>query len=310
MAATEAVPGVAPAPRDNQDPAVPRLARGLVERPRLFGLLDRAAAGPVTLVCASAGSGKSMLVSSWLRSAQRASAVAWVDVDRDETDATRFWGAVVGALQRSGALPPDDPLASLVPSPSAHHPEVLRAVLDGLARLTQTLVLVIEDVHQLRSDEALHGLEQLLERMPANLRVVLISRRDPALGLHRLRVSGELAEIRAAELEFTADEAGELLSAAGLAIEPGAVTRLHERTEGWAAGLRLAAMSLSRHTDPERFVTEFSGSERTVADYLLGEVLASLPPEVRHLMLCTCILERVSGPLADLLTGRTDGARL
>ena len=251
-----------------------------------------------------------MLVSSWLRGAPRAPAVAWVDVDRDESDATRFWGAVVAALQRSGALPPDDPLASLVPSPSAHHPEVLRAVLEGLARLTQTLVLVIEDVHQLRSDEALGGMEQLLERMPANLRVVLLSRRDPALGLHRLRLSGELAEIRAAELEFTADEAGELLSAAGVAIEPGAVDRLHERTEGWAAGLRLAAMSLSRHADPERFVTEFSGSERTVADYLVGEVLASLPPDVRHLLLHTCILERVSGPLADLLTGRSDGARL
>jgi LuxR family maltose regulon positive regulatory protein len=183
-------------------------------------------------------------------------------------------------------------------------------VLDGLDRLSTEMVLVIEDVHQLRSDEALRGLEQLLARTPANLRVVLLSRRDPALGLHRLRLSGELAEIRAADLEFTAEEAGELLAAAGVAIDPGALGRLHERTEGWAAGLRLAAMSLARHTDPERFVAEFSGSERTVADYLLGEVLASLRPEVRDLLLRTCILERVSGPLADLLTGRSDGARL
>jgi LuxR family maltose regulon positive regulatory protein len=117
-------------------------------------------------------------------------------------------------------------------------------------------------------------------------------------------------EIRAADLGFTAEEAGELMAAAGISVATDDVARLHERTEGWAAGLRLAAMSLARHDAPDRFVAEFSGSERTVADYLLGEVLASQPAEVRHLLLRTCILERVNGPLADLLTGRSDGARM
>ena len=145
---------------------------------------------------------------------------------------------------------------------------------------------------------------------PAQLRTFVVSRRDPKLGLHRLRLAGELVEIRGADLDFTAEEAGELMAAAGVSVGAGDVGRLHRRTEGWAAGLRLAAMSLARHDAPDRFVAEFSGSERTVADYLLGEVLASQPPEVRTLLLRTCILERVTGPLADLLTGRDDGARL
>jgi LuxR family maltose regulon positive regulatory protein len=289
---------------------VPRLVAGLVERPRLFALLDRALDGPVTLVCAPAGSGKTMLVSSWLRHQRPAASVAWVYVDRGEADATRFWTAALDALRHSGAVAADDPLATLVPSPSAHHPELVEAVLEWLGRLSYPVVLVVEDLHQLCSAEALAGLEEVLARAPADLHVILLSRRDPALGLHRLRLSGELTEIRAADLEFTADEAAALLAAAGVAVQGDDVVRLRGRTEGWAAGLRLAAMSLARHPEPERFVAEFSGSERTVADYLLSEVLASLPPEVRRLLLRTCILERVSGPLADLLTGRGDGTRL
>jgi LuxR family maltose regulon positive regulatory protein len=125
-----------------------------------------------------------------------------------------------------------------------------------------------------------------------------------------MRLSGELTEIRAADLGFTVDEAGELMADASVPLDTGDLARLHERTEGWAAGLRLAAMSLARHDAPHRFVTEFSGSERTVAEYLMGEVLASQVPEVRDLLLRTCILERVNGPLADLLSGRSDGTRL
>ena len=290
--------------------AVPRVVAGLVERPRLFEVLDRGAAGPVTLVCAPAGSGKTTLLSSWLRDAEPPGAVAWVSVERDETDATRFWGMVTDALRGTGAVAPNDPLATLAPAPLAGQEEFLQRLIDGLGRLSGTVLLILDDLHQLRSDDALRDLELLLARAPALLRTFIVSRRDPKLGLHRMRVAGELVEIRAADLDFTAQEAGELMAATGIAVGADDVDRLHRRTEGWAAGLRLAAMSLARHDAPSRFVAEFSGSERTVADYLLGEVLASQPPEVRLLLLRTCILERVTGPLADALTGRSDGARL
>jgi LuxR family maltose regulon positive regulatory protein len=289
---------------------VPNPVAGVVERPRLFALLDRGALGRVTLLSAPAGSGKTMLLASWLSRPELPGAVAWVGVDRDERDATRFWLAVVEALRGTGAIAAEDPLATLLPAPLADQDEFLTRLLDGLGHLEQTVLLVVDDLHQLRSEDALRGLGQLLERAPAQLRTVLVSRRDPKLGLHRLRLAGELTEIRAAELGFTEDEAAELMVSAGVAVADGDLARLHARTEGWAAGLRLAALSLARHDAPDRFVAEFSGSERTVADYLLGEVLASQPPEVRDLLLRTCILDRVNGRLADLLTGRADGDRL
>ena len=217
---------------------------------------------------------------------------------------------VMDALRGSGAIAPDDPLATLVPAPLGGQEEFLERLLAGLGQLAQPVLLVLDDLHQLRSEPALESLEHLLSRAPAQLRTFVVSRRDPKLGLHRLRLAGELVEIRGADLDFTAEETAELIAGAGVSVAAGDIGRLHQRTEGWAAGLRLAAMSLARHDAPDRFVAEFSGSERTVADYLLGEVLASQPPEVRRLLLRTCILERVSGPLADLLTGRHDGARL
>jgi LuxR family maltose regulon positive regulatory protein len=289
---------------------VPRPATGLVDRERLFALLDRGVAGRVTLVCAPAGSGKSTLVSSWLRGAQLPGPAVWIAVERDESDATRFWATVMDALRDSGAIAPGDPLATVAPAPLGGHDELLRGLLEGLERLGEPLVVVLEDLHHLRSNDALAGLETVVTKAPEQLRTVLVSRRDPKLGLHRLRLAGELTEIRSADLDFTPEEAGELLAGAGVAVGEDDVARLHRRTEGWAAGLRLAALSLSRHEAPERFVAEFSGSERTVADYLLGEVLASEPPEVRELLLRTCILEQVTGPLADVLTGRDDSARL
>jgi LuxR family transcriptional regulator, maltose regulon positive regulatory protein len=282
------------------------MVAGLVERPRLLALLERP--NPVTLVCAPAGSGKSALLSSWLGA--DGPPVAHVAVERDESDATRFWTLVTDALRGSGAVTPDSALATLVPAPLGGQDELLERLQVGLGELEQPVVLVIDDLHHLTSEEALRGLDRLLARTPAQLRVVLATRRDPPLALHRLRLAGQLTEIRAADLEFTAGEAGELIGGAGITLDPGDLARLNERAEGWAAGLRLAAMSLARHDAPSQFVAEFSGSERTIADYLLGEVLSTQPPEIRHLLLRTCVLERVNGQLADLLTGRDDGTRL
>ena len=282
------------------------MVAGLVERPRLLALLERQS--PVTLVCAPAGSGKSALLSSWL--AGTATPVAHVAVERDESDATRFWTLVMEALRASAAFGADDPLATLAPAPLGGQNELLERLRDGLGGLATPVVLVIDDLHHLASEDALKGLDRLISTAPPQLRTVLATRRDPPLALHRMRLAGDLTEIRAADLEFTAGEAGELITAAGVTLAGDDLARLNERAEGWAAGLRLAAMSLARHDAPSRFVDEFSGSERTIADYLLGEVLASQPPEIRHLLLRTCILERVNGSLADLLTGRDDGTRL
>ena len=168
---------------------------------------------------------------------------------------------------------------------------------------------MIDDVHELGRD-ALRQLELLIMRAPAALRFVLATRHDVRLGLHRLRLEGELAEIREPQLRFSVDEARELFAAAGVQLPEQALTRLHERTEGWAAGLRLAALSLAGHPDPERFAAEFSGTDRTVAEYLLAEVLDRQSERVRRLLLRTSILDRVNGELADRLTGEEGGERV
>ena len=301
----------APLPVDVSGPAVPRPIGELVERTRLFALLDRGALGRVTLLCAPAGSGKTMLLVSWLRHADLPGPVAWLTVERDEHDRAHFWNGVLRALRAAGAFAGTDGLATLAPAPmGGDQDELLRRLLEGLRRLHRPVLLVLDDLHELQDPAGLRDLERLLARAPARLRVVIATRQEPGLGLHRMRLTGELVEIRAADLEFTPDETRRLMSASGIAIESGDVAQLCRRTEGWAAGLRLAAVSLGRQDDPSRFVREFSGSERTVADYLLAEVLASRTPEARDLLLRTCILDRVTGSLADRLTGRRDGARV
>jgi LuxR family maltose regulon positive regulatory protein len=183
-------------------------------------------------------------------------------------------------------------------------------LLKDLAQLTDPLWLVIDDVHELGSAEAQRQLELLVMRAPDAMRFVLATRHDLRLGLHRLRLEGELTEIRTDDLRFSLAEARELLAAAGVRLTDQALALLVERTEGWAAGLRLAALSLAGHPDPERFAAEFSGSERTVADYLLTEVLERQPAEVRRLLMRTSVLEEVNGELADLMTGDSGGERV
>ena len=267
-------------------------------RPALFERLSAAAPGTVTLVCAPAGSGKTVLLRSWAAEADEA--VAWVTVERGERDAQRFWLSLIDALADAAG---DEVIERVSPAPLFAGAVVVERLLAQLERLEEPLGLVIDDLHELGSEDALAWLELLLSRMPGQLRVLLATREEAALGLHRLRVAGELTELRGADLRFALDETRGLLRASGISVSDTALAALQERTEGWPAGVRLAAISLSSHPDPERFVAEFSGSERTVAGYLLAEVLERQPPEVRDLLLCTAILERVSGPLADALTG-------
>jgi LuxR family transcriptional regulator, maltose regulon positive regulatory protein len=281
-------------------------AGGVVARP---GLSQRLSTGArVTMVSASPGSGKTMLLRSWLAEAGMAGRAAWVPVERDERDPQRFWPAVLSALRHTE--PGSALVRDLSAAPDLDGWAVVERLLTDLAPLSERLWLVVDDVHELRSDEALRQLELLLMRAPSRLRFVLATRHDVPLGLHRLRLEGELAEIRAGDLEFTAAEARTLFAAAGVRLSDSAVQMLVNRTEGWAAGLRLAALSLAGHEDPDRFAAEFSGTDRTVAEYLVSEVLDRQPRQVRRLLLRTSGLERVNGALADLLTGSSGGERI
>ena len=249
-----------------------------------------------------------MLLRSWISEAGLEGSAAWVPVGRDERDPQRFWLSVLGALRQTTAG--SGLVRELTAAPDLDGWAVVERLLKDLAPLEDRIWLVVDDVHHLGSAEALQQLELLLMRAPPPLRFVLAARHDLRLGLHRLRLEGELAEIRAGDLRFSLAEARELFAAAGVRLSEPELARLHERTEGWAAGLRLAALSLSGHPDPGRFAAEFSGSERTVADYLLAEVLERQSEQVRRLLLRTSVLERVSGPLADALTGGSDGERV
>jgi LuxR family maltose regulon positive regulatory protein len=273
-----------------------------IPRQALFERLSAAEqSGRVTLVSAPAGSGKTVVLRSWLDEAALRERAAWVSVRRAEQDAQHFWLSLIEQLR--AAVGADAFVQTLAPAPTFDGAAVVERLLGELGSLDEPVVLVIDDLEELASPDALAQLEVLLAQRPTLLRVVVATRHDPQLGLHRLRLVGGLTEIRASDLRFTLEEAQELLADSGVELSDESVARLHTRTEGWAAGLRLAALSLADHPDPERFVTEFSGSERTVADYLLAEVLERQPDEVRQLLLRTSILDRVSGELADLLSG-------
>ncbi|MGH3285732.1 MAG: AAA family ATPase, partial [Streptosporangiaceae bacterium] len=232
-------------------------AGGIVSRPRLFERL--ATPARVTMVSAPPGSGKTVLMRSWISAAGLAERAAWVPVRREERDPQRFWLAVVGALRRTApGLALVQPLTA---APDLDGWAIVERLLKDLAPLDDRVWLLVDDVHELGGDQALRQLELLVMRAPPGLRFVLSARHDVRLGLHRLRLEGELAEIREPDLRFSLAEARELFDAAGVQLPDPAL--LVERTEGWAAGLRLAALSLAGHPDPERFAAGFSGTERT-----------------------------------------------
>jgi LuxR family transcriptional regulator, maltose regulon positive regulatory protein len=277
-------------------------AGGVIARPRLFGQLGTAR---VTVVSAPAGSGKTVLLRSWIGEAGLAEHAAWVPAGRGERDPQQFWLPALAALRQTA--PGSALVRAVTAAPDLDGWAITERLLTDLALLADRVWLVVDDVHELGPD-ALRQLELLVMRAPPGLRFVLATRHEVRLGLHRLRVEGGLAEIREPDLRFTVAEARELFHAAGVDLPE--VALLVERTEGWAAGLRLAALSLAGHPDPERFAEQFSGTERTVAEYLLAEVLDRQGEQVRRLLLRTSILDRVNGELADLLTGDSGGERV
>jgi LuxR family maltose regulon positive regulatory protein len=277
-----------------------------VSRYVLFGRL--ADAERVVHISAPAGSGKTVLMRSWIAEAGLVRQVAWVALDGQERDPRTFWISVADALR--GTAAGSALVRPLTAGPDLDGWAAVERLLTDLAPLEDRLWLMVDDAHLLDSGEVQAQLELLLLRAPQNLRFVLSTRRDLRLGLHRLRVEGDLTDIRTVDLRFSGAEARALFAAAGVEVPADTLARLHGRTEGWAAGLRLAALSLAGHPDPERFAAEFSGTDRTVAEYLVAEVLDRQSEEVRLLLLRTSVLERVTGPLADVLTGCSGGERI
>jgi LuxR family maltose regulon positive regulatory protein len=289
---------------DTPVPAAPRL----IARSELAAALDRAAEQKVTVISAPAGSGKTSLLRAWAARPGQARTLAVLQVQRDQHDAQQFWLALLGAIrQATGAASGGEPPPA---TPDFNAPAMADRVLCELAHADGGITLVIDDLHELTSPQARAQLTRLLANLPAQAHAILATRHDVRLGLHQLRLAGELAEIRAVDLRFSERETHELLAASGIALSAAGEALLHQRAEGWAAGLRLAVIALAGHPDPECFVAEFSGSHRTVAEYLLAEMLDRQPPDVQDVLLRTSLLERVNGELADLLAGRPGSERI
>ncbi len=284
--------------------AAPRM----IDRGDLLAALDRAAARKVTIISAPAGSGKTSLLRAWADGQGERGRLAILQVQRDQQDAQQFWLALLDAIRDASAV--TGRAVPLAATPDFNGPAMVDRVLAELADARVGITVVIDDLHELNSPEAVAQLTRLLTSLPPDVHAMLTTRHDLRLGLHQLRLAGELAEIRAADLRFTERETRLLLDASGIALSESGAALLQQRTEGWAAGLRLAAISLAGHPDPERFVAEFSGSDRTVAEYLIAEMLERQPADVQDLLLRTCLLDQVNGELADLLTGRSGSERI
>src|SRR5580698_5956944 len=286
---------------------VPRPRPGFVPRPRLAGALGEGLARRLILVCAPAGSGKTTMLAGWALSGSRP--VAWLSLDTADNDPVRLWRHVVAALDqaRPGIGERVGPL--LGPSAPASFEGLVTALINELdaQRGDGEVLLILDDYHLIDAQPVHVSLGFLLEHLPPGLHLVLASRADPPLPLARLRAGGQLAELRTADLRFSEQEAAALLrESAGADLPAAAVAALTARTEGWVAGLQLAALSLGGQTDPAGFVAAFSGSHRYVLDYLTEEVLDRQHEEVRTFLLETSLLERLSGGLCDAVTGRAD----
>jgi LuxR family maltose regulon positive regulatory protein len=280
---------------------------GLVPRPRLQARIAAGLRGPLTLITAPAGFGKTTLVASCI--AGCGMPVAWLSLDRNDDQEGRFLGYLVAALQEVDQTIGSE-AAQLVAAPPPPLPEaVLTSLINDLDSAGGEMALVVDDYQFIKSQAVHSVLAFLLEHCPRTFHLVIASRSDPALPLARLRARGQTLELRAADLRFTVEEAAHFLNdVMGFHLDATAVAALARRTEGWVAGLQMAAITLqSAHAMPNRadvaeFIERFSGTNRYILDYLLEEVLANLPPDIQRFLLHTSILERLSAPLCDAVT--------
>ncbi|MBN2007253.1 MAG: hypothetical protein JXA21_28135 [Anaerolineae bacterium] len=288
----------------------------LVSRTRLIARLDEGLrlGHRLTLISASAGSGKTTLVSAWLTGKSATTTppvVAWLSLDEDDNDPARFWAYVVAALQT--ACPPLGhtvlPMLRGSQPPSAR--SILMPLINEVSALSEPVILVLDDYH-LIADRAIHaGVAFLLDHLPQPLHLLIATRADPPLPVARLRARGQLTELGAADLRFTHVETAMFLNGVmGLSLRPEDIAALDARTEGWAAGLNLAALSLQGRQDAHTFVEAFTASHHYILDYLIEEVLSCQPEPVQHFLLQTSILDRLCAPLCDSLTGAQDGMEM
>lgn len=289
----------------------PMVRPGAVSRPRLREQLDRGLGSGLTVVSAPAGFGKSTLLAAWLAEAcargEGELAAAWLSLDAGDNDPALFWTYVITSLRTIAPGVGAEALA-MVATPGPVSPQaLLTGLINDLSGVADELVLVIDDYHVIQRTAVHDGLAFLIAHMPPNVHLVLASRADPPLPLARLRARGDLVEVRAADLRFTAEEASDYLTdAMNLPLTPQQISTLDDRTEGWIAALQLAALSMRGRDDIADFVAGFAGDDRYVVDYLVEEVLQNQPPEVRSFLLHTSILGRMSAELGDAVTGRGD----
>ena len=287
---------------------VPRPRRALVPRPRLHERLDRGAEAKVTLVSAPAGFGKTTLLAQWLTASRSdGRSAAWLSLDRGDNRPAAFWAYPIAALRTVAPGVGAEALALLQSPQPPTIDVVLATLLNELNAIPDDLVLVLDDYHVIDARDVQDGMGFMLDHLPAHVHLVLAGRSDPPVPLSRLRGRGDLAEIRVADLRFTPDEAAAFLNETmGLALSATDVAALETRTEGWIAGLQLAALSMQGRSDVSGFIRAFAGDDRYVLDYLVEEVLQRQPEPVRNFLLHTALLDRLSGPLCDAVTGRDD----
>jgi LuxR family maltose regulon positive regulatory protein len=289
--------------------AVPPLPPEFVERTALRAELDAGVAADVALVCAPAGYGKTLLLADWSRTSPGVD-TAWVSLDRDDNDPRRLWAAIVAALAACPSVPDSSRLHEPWVWRADAQPEFLAELVDALDALPRPIRLILDDLQELVDPEALHGVQILTRNCTVGVQLVLSSRLDPPLSLPRLRLAGRLWELRAAQMRFSVCETAALLENSGLHLTPAQVDLLHQRTGGWAAGLRLAATGAAESADRDAFLTQFSGNETSVADYLVAEVLCGLPADVQEFLRAISICEPIPTELAAELSGRQDAGRL
>jgi LuxR family maltose regulon positive regulatory protein len=286
---------------------IPPPKPGTLLRARVSDLLDQGRGTKLTLVSAQAGFGKTTALANWVHHRCEPGLVAWLSLDAGDTNPGTFWTYVVTTL--AGPIP--DLRANVLPllESSATSPQAaLTELVNRLAELEHDVVLVLDDYHLVDNPDIADGVAFLLTHLPPHAHLVLGTRTDPSLPMSRLRARGELVEIRAADLRFTDAEAASYLQHAGVDLDPAEAAILDARTEGWAAALQLAVLSLQNRADVSDFLAGFAGDDRFIVDYLVEEVLSRQPQEIRKFLLRTSILERLSGPLCDAVTGNTGGA--
>lgn len=310
MTGRPAAPSTAPTAIGALPPAskvtIPAPPDWMIPRPRLMDRIAKGARGALTVVIGPPGAGKTVAVAAWAVSDRTPGPVAWVTLDSGDDRPDVFWPLLLEALRRAGATAPVADTASTDSAAVDQFP--LAELAADLAGRDTPVVLVLDDLQAIRGSSAVvDGLAYLVRYASATLRLVLVSRRDPPLALQRYRLAGELSEIRTNDLAFGERETRALLARHGVSLSAESVRALRSRTEGWAAGISLAAMSMAVHPDPEEYVAELSGDDHAIATYLVEEVLETLPADARQLLLATSFTERVNAELAVELAGGDAG---